>query len=108
MKPLRFASGVKEEIRSAARWYEERRERLGVGFLLSVDEALDRVRESPDAQSPVADLPDDLPARQASVRRFPYRIVFLEQATEVLVFACAHTRQRPGYWLERVRPAGDT
>lgn len=32
MKPLRFASGVKEEIRAAALWYEGRRADLGVEF----------------------------------------------------------------------------
>lgn len=46
MKPLRFASGVKEEIRSAAQWYEERRADLGVEFPLSVDEAMDRLAEN--------------------------------------------------------------
>ncbi|MBL4844792.1 MAG: type II toxin-antitoxin system RelE/ParE family toxin [Planctomycetes bacterium] len=102
MKPLRFASGVKEEIRAAARWYESRRVDLGVEFLLSVDEAIDRLAESPEAQSPIVDLPENLPARQASVRRFPYRVAFPEQDAEILVLACAHTRQRPGYWLKRV------
>ncbi|MGE0708586.1 MAG: hypothetical protein AB7N76_22835 [Planctomycetota bacterium] len=40
--------------------------------------------------------------RIATVRRFPYHVVFADLDREVRVFASAHLKREPGYWSERV------
>ncbi len=35
-------------------------------------------------------------------RRFPYSIVYREAASGPYIYAVAHQRQEPGYWLTRV------
>lgn len=40
--------------------------------------------------------------RYAMVPGFPYRVIFCEEAEHVVVYAVAHTKQRPGYWRKRV------
>lgn len=101
MKPYRLASGVEEEIRSAARWYEDRREGLGEALVLEVREAVRALREAPQRHSPLG-AAGSFHFRQARVPRFPYRVVFLETDSELLIVALAHERRRPGYWRSRL------
>ncbi len=53
MKPFRLATGVEEEIQSAARWYEDRREGLGEAVVLAVKAALEAMVEAPESHSPL-------------------------------------------------------
>ena len=41
--------------------------------------------------------------RRYTLHRFPFGIVYQEMLTEVIVFAVAHGRRRPGYWRKRIR-----
>lgn len=43
-----------------------------------------------------------LEVREAFLKRFPYRVVFVELPEEIRVVALAHKRRRPGYWRHRV------
>ncbi|MCO5168865.1 MAG: hypothetical protein M9894_21205 [Planctomycetes bacterium] len=101
MKPLRLATGVEEEIRSSARWYDEQRAGLGAEFREAVERLLEEIARAPESYAPSSVGAGDLVFRQAFLRRFPYKIVSLEREREVLILACAHTRRRPGYWLGR-------
>jgi len=101
LKPFRLATGVEGEIQSAARWYEDRREGLGEGLVLAVREAVQDLRRAPEAQTPLGGT-GAFAFRQATVHGFPYRVVFLEQDTEILIVAVAHERQRPFYWRSRL------
>jgi hypothetical protein len=44
-----------------------------------------------------------LPSWHACVRltRFPYLVVYREDATRILVVAVAHEKRKPGYWRKR-------
>lgn len=96
---------ARAEIRSAAIWYEEHRERLGEKFVEAVGASLERIQERSAAfprwpgteGSPV-------PIRRASLQRFPYAIAFEDHGRRALVLAVAHQRRRPLYWLTRVDP----
>jgi hypothetical protein len=49
---------------------------------------------------------DNLPFRKAVLlRRFPFVVFFQDLEDEVRVFAVAHGKRRPGYWLRRARGA---
>jgi plasmid stabilization system protein ParE len=93
---------ARAELRSAALWYEERREGLGVEFIAAVDGALLKITKAPKS-FPRWVGTETAPAviRKASVARFPYVIAFEEHKRHALVLAVAHQKRRPLYWLTR-------
>ena len=90
------------ELRSAALWYEERREGLGVEFIAAVDAALLKISKAPKSFPRWVGI-EKVPAviRKASVARFLYVIAFEEHKRHALVLAVAHQKRRPLYWLTR-------
>lgn len=93
---------ARAEFRSAALWYEERRNRLGGEFVAEVDAALQRISEAPKLfpRWPGAEQAPAL-IRKAPVERFPYVIAFEEHEHYALVLAVAHQKRRPLYWFRR-------
>jgi len=83
---------------AAALWYESKRAGLGAEFIAAVDLALERIGERPLA-SPVWHLGQ--PFRRQAVRQFPFLIFFTVTTESVDVFAVAHAKRRPGYWIDR-------
>ena len=57
----------------------------------------------PESFPRLLDVPEDLEIRRALLPRFPYALVFISTGVEIQVIAVAHTKRRPGYWLDRVR-----
>jgi plasmid stabilization system protein ParE len=98
---VRFEDEADGEYRLAGRYYEERREHLGVEFFDAVDATIDRIVELPRAGALVPRLPADLPGRRRAVVRFPYHVVYLEVGIDIRILAIAHDRRKPGYWQER-------
>jgi plasmid stabilization system protein ParE len=99
---VRFDDEADAEYRLAGRWYEARREHLGIEFFDAVDAAIDRIVAAPQAGSPVRGLPPDLTVRRRAVMRFPYHVVYMELETHIRILAIAHDRRRPGYWHDRL------
>jgi toxin ParE1/3/4 len=99
---VRFEDEAEAEYRAAGRWYEARRAELGVEFLDAVDATIDQIVRFPRAGAPVLQRPADLLVRHAPVKRFPYRVVYLEAETMIHVLAVAHERRKPGYWKNRL------
>jgi len=100
---VRFEDKADAEYRHAGRWYEERREHLGVEFLDAVDATIDHIVEMPRAGSLVPQVPTDLSVRRRAVTRFPYHVIYLETATAIRILAIAHDHRKPGYWRDRLR-----
>jgi hypothetical protein len=84
---VRFDDEADAEYRFAARWYEARREHLGMEFLDAVDATIDRIVAIPHAGAPVPRLPADLPVRRRAVIRFPYHVIYLELPTHLRILA---------------------
>lgn len=102
--PLLIEPEAERELEEAALRYEAERPGLGHRFIEGVAATLDRIRRFPMAGAPVPHLAEDVPARRAPVKRFPYHVVYLTTTEAVRVLAFAHVRRRPGYWLGRGRP----
>ncbi len=102
-RPVRFAEEAAEEVVEAFRWYEARSGGLGLALIGEVDNAIDRIRESPKTHALVAQVPRSMGARRVLLERFPYAVAFIEEQTEVVVVAFAHLARRPGYWRRRLR-----
>ena len=90
------------EFGSAALWYEERRDGLGVEFVAAVEAALLRISKAPKSFPQWIGTEKAMAViRKAPVERFPYVIAFEERKRHALVLAVAHQKRRPLYWLTR-------
>jgi plasmid stabilization system protein ParE len=87
---------AQNDIREAARWYEDRESGLGLRFLSEVRASLERVADSP-LMFPVIE--EDV--RRALLHKFPYSIYFLNEQGAVAVIAVLHQHRRPGAWKPR-------
>lgn len=93
------------ELRADVAWYEERGSGLGDRFEDEVDSVIDGLLEWPESGS-VWPGWDSIPVvRSRPVPDFPYRLVYLLHADELVVVAIAHAKRKPGYWRDRVSSA---
>ena len=82
----------------ARRWYAGRSAQVEARFVAAVGAALRVVEANPSLGSPFRGN-----YRWQRVRRFPYVIYFEPIAAgTIYVYAVAHARRRPGFWLRRV------
>ena len=100
---VHFEDAADVEYRQAGRWYEGRREGLGIEFFDAVDAAIRQIVDLPHIGVPVPRVPRGLPVRRLAVTRFPYHVVYLETSEAFRILAIAHDRRRPGYWKSRLR-----
>jgi plasmid stabilization system protein ParE len=85
------------DLAEAIGWYQHIRPGLEADLTLCVEQALDRIREHPEA------FPVVMPGvRRAVVRRFPYSIVYRVRQGRVEVEAIFHARQDPIRWQRRI------
>ena len=81
----------------ASFYYETASRGLGQEFLDDVQYTVDALRRHPElGRSAGGEL------RQAPLRRFPFLLIYIHSAEEIIVVAVAHQRRRPGYWRRRV------
>jgi hypothetical protein len=100
---VEFHPEARAELDLSALWYEERRSGLGVEFRDAVSAALGRVEQFP-AAFPLWPIEPNLGLRRVSLKRFPFALAFKAYADRISVYAVAHAKRRPLYWLSRVGP----
>lgn len=100
MTRLRVSPEAEKELSEAAAWYERRRSGLGVELVALIDAAFEVIAAAP-LSFPL--WRSDRDYRKMVLNRFPYLVFFRHDANddEVLVLAVAHSRRRPGYWVDR-------
>jgi toxin ParE1/3/4 len=84
------------EHEEAARYYAERDPELAPHFVEAVEDALDRVLESPTRWRVI-----DEDVRRCLTRVFPYGVLYTIEPDFVLIVAVAHCSREPGYWKNR-------
>jgi ParE-like toxin of type II ParDE toxin-antitoxin system len=82
---------AEDELNAAALFYELRELDLGKEFLEELSQSCSRIAYSIYFDE----------YRRYLMGRFPYGVVYRIQGQQVLVFAVAHVRRRPGYWRDR-------
>ena len=93
---FQFIPAAELELDEAARWYDERREGLGLEFLTVVREKVLTLMEAPDRWQLVNG------TRRALLEGSPYAVVYREVSDDVIeIVAVAHLRRRPKYWAKR-------
>lgn len=97
MKPVKYHRLAESELIESAKFYERRREFLGDNFLDFVEETLSKIQAFFDLGKP-----GKFHTRSWKVRRFPFRIVYLDQPERIWIVAVAHLSRKPDYWFSRL------
>jgi plasmid stabilization system protein ParE len=88
------------ELRKARRWYERRSSASARRFQGAVGQVMQQIAAAAELGSPFQQR-----FRWMQVKRFPYLLYYeIRDPHPVWVYAVAHVRRRPGYWLRRVPP----
>lgn len=84
------------EYSKAVQYYAERRVELAQAFINAVEDAVNRIRESPTRWQII-----DEDVRRCLTRRFPYAILYTIEEDYILILAAMHCSREPGYWKNR-------
>lgn len=85
------------EYAEAVQYYIERRVELAQAFINAVEDAVNRIRESPTRFSII-----DEDVRRCLTRKFPYGILYAVEQDYILILAVMHCSREPGYWKSRI------
>ena len=83
---------------AAYRYYARISPQLAARFMLELDDTIDRVDRMPQAW------PKHI--RGTRFYRFPsypYRLIYIERATDILILAITHHARNPLYWQRRLK-----
>ena len=87
---------AEEDAKDAVIWYNEKREGLGIEFLLALEAALNAIRRNPDHYQVVYK-----GLKRALTVRFPYGIFFIVEGDVIYILAIVHTSRSPKVWKKR-------
>ncbi|QQO52764.1 MAG: type II toxin-antitoxin system RelE/ParE family toxin [Thiohalocapsa sp. PB-PSB1] len=93
-----FHPAAEAEYLESIAYYESKRPGLGATYLGEFERVMDAICEAPH-RNPVERRPD---VRRMRMKRFPFTVLYRENANTVQVLAVAHNRRRPQYWLGRL------
>ena len=91
-----FHPDAEAEFTHAIEYYEEAETGLGYDFATEVYGTIQLITSLPKAW-PIME--DDI--RRALVRRFPYGILYAEEASGIYIIAVMHLHRQPDYWKDR-------
>ena len=96
MNGARFHRDARLEFLDELTYYEAIETGLGKRFLQSVEAAIALVVSLPLAGSPYKH-----GTRRVFTTKFPFSIVYRVEENEIVIFAVAHFKRKPGYWKSR-------
>ncbi len=85
------------EYEAAAAYYGEHDPDLQLRFIEAIEDAINRVLESPTAWRVIDD-----DVRRYVAHVFPYGILYTFENDFVLIVAVMHFSREPGYWRKRI------
>lgn len=94
---VRFLPEAREEFDRATDWYAARGRALGRDFVACVKEVIKRIAANPNIHATVHG-----DVRKAVVSRFPYVVLYKEEAGDLLVVSVFHTSRDPAEWQSRL------
>ena len=81
---------------------------LGQELLEAFEAAKVSIGAAPEAVAPLRRSRSGFVVRSKLIRRFRYRVVFVDLPHLVWVIAFSHQRQHPSYWQERLKQSPPT
>ena len=105
---FRILGEARQEAAAAVRYcrYELEDAELAHDLAEQLDKRIEHIQRFPHGGSLVSGYPTSFKVRRFCLRRFPYTLYVAYLPDECLIAAVAHTRQRPGYWLDRLPQQG--
>ncbi len=101
-KRLHVDAEALDEVEHARRTLDESRG-LGGALIDAFTGATASICEAPQRHAPLLTTRTKVVVRSKLIRRFRYRVIFVDLPDLVWVVAFAHERQRPFYWSERLK-----
>ena len=96
-RQLTIRQEAETDLVEAFEWYEGRLPGLGLEFIRTVDSLFNSIIRNPQAYPVVYKT-----VRRALTRKFPYEVLFIEDANSVAILAVFHARRNPQRWRERI------
>src|ERR1022692_3360680 len=96
--PIEFHPEAAHEAVEAQQRYADRSGKAAERFLAELRRAIENIGEFPDRYPRHSH-----GTRVFLLRRFPYLVIYKEQADQIKIVAVAHGRRRPGYWKRRLK-----
>jgi len=93
---------AKAELAAAARRYSAQKKGLGSDLVRLARNVRKDLATSADMWAAVPDWEEPPLLQWRSVPRFPYKIIYYSDGTNLNVIAYTHERREPGYWHKRV------
>jgi len=87
---------ARADVAAAARWYRDLEPQLARRFLSATGAAIQAAAEHATAH-PIVDSP-----RRIRLRVFPYRVLYLVEPEQIVVFAVLHDKRDHRVWHERL------
>ena len=89
---------AKFDLQEAYQWYEQQKTGLGESFLDELEHTISLIEQNPFYASLYNDN-----CRSASLKKFPYSLIYLadESKAEVYITAITHQHRRPGWFRKR-------
>jgi plasmid stabilization system protein ParE len=97
---LLFLALARDELAEAKRFYNRQQQGLGESFQREAEAAARLIQERPLAWQIEVE-----PVRRFIFDRFPYKMLYIIRAEQIVVIAVAHQHRQPDYWVDRVYPA---
>ena len=90
---IAFSKVASNDLREATEWYEDKKKGLGIELLEEVKDKIKFIQENP-LSFPIR----FEESRSVSLKRFPYKIIFLVEEDIVRVMAIYHHKRDPEKW----------
>lgn len=95
-RAVEYLEGARVDFDDSFDYYRERSAGAAIGFAAAVDEAIDLILADSSR------FPSTLGGcRYCALRRYPFRVIFRDEANRLVIVAVAHAKRRPSYWHGR-------
>jgi toxin ParE1/3/4 len=97
MKPLKFHPQAEWELAESISFYNNRVSGLGNEFFAIVKSGCKEIQKDPVRWPMRSD-----GTRKLRLQRFPYRLIYRDEPTQILIVSVAHGARRPDFWKRRL------
>lgn len=98
MNSPHFHPEANAELTEAVHFYEQKSPGLGKTMARTIESALALLDAHPEAAPKLRG-----GLRVKSITKFPYSLVYAVESHHLAVYAVMHQRQKPYYWLQRLK-----
>jgi len=96
MLPVNYLPGARRDFDESFEWYADRSPIAAARFTGAIDAAVKKISGGSSILPYV-----DQRHQECPVKRFPFRVVFRQDDSQILIVAIAHTKRRRNFWQYR-------